>query len=289
MNAKSKYTVTFMFWMIGISVLLLLLIYSFIPRLNINSRPSQIVKQRSQLHSFDTAIDFFKSDFNDIPPSDAMDSTSRPYCGAMKLAEAMMGQDLRGFHPNSIFRSDGTDNMGAVLYPQVNDPNNRLYQINISARKGPYLPLENANAYQLKDLFEDVGPFDGNNFVLCDVFRRVTNLSTGQKIGVPILYYRADSSKTAHDIKDPNNPDNIYNYKDNQALLALGVPGQPGKKHPLYEDPTIFYKMTRDYRLRLQSKPNNADTYILLSAGKDGLYGTKDDLANFNISNAWKK
>jgi hypothetical protein len=106
---------------------------------------------------------------------------------------------------------------------------------------------------------------------------------------MPILYYKADTTKTAHDINDPNNPNNIYNYKDNQALLALGVPGQPDKKHPLYEDPTIFYKMTRDYGVPTQSKPNRANTYILISAGNDSLYGTKDDIANFDISYTWKK
>ena len=30
------------------------------------------------------------------------------------------------------------------------------------------------------------------------------------------------------------------------------------------------------------NRPYKADTYILVSAGKDGLYGTSDDIFNFN-------
>ncbi|MBL7186604.1 MAG: hypothetical protein ISS70_09780 [Phycisphaerae bacterium] len=81
---------------------------------------------------------------------------------------------------------------------------------------------------------------------------------------------------------DPNNPDNIYNYKDNHTLLALGVRGKPGQKHPLHEDPKIFYEISRDDRANGPSKPHRADTFILLSAGPDGLYGTADDITNFD-------
>jgi len=31
-------------------------------------------------------------------------------------------------------------------------------------------------------------------------------------------------------------------------------------------------------------RPFRADTYILISAGKDGLYGTKDDICNFEFT-----
>jgi hypothetical protein len=85
-------------------------------------------------------------------------------------------------------------------------------------------------------------------------------------------------------VNDPNNPDNIYNYKDNHTLLALGVPGKSGVKHPMYEDPKIFYEITRNQKTM---KPYRADTFILLSAGPDGLYGTKDDIANFEFK--WKR
>ena len=140
--------------------------------------------------------------------------------------------------------------------------------------------------FRLKDLYQNIAPFDGNDFVLCDVFGKIVHIEIGMKINMPILYYRADISKTAHDLDNPDNPENIYDYRDNHALLALGVPGKPGQKHPLYENPKIFYEMTRNYRFTETNKPQRADTYILLSAGRDGLYGTEDDIPNFAMQ--WK-
>ena len=276
--------------MAGIGVvlaMLLLLICLCIPLLNRTSGPHPpglIVK--NQLLSIEVALELFRSDSDYYPPSGPTDDEGRHYCGAMKLCEAMMGRDLMGFHPDSVFRSDGTDGKGTMLYPDANNLSKGAYMDNLSKRKGPYLPVENGNPYRPKDLYENVGPFDGNEYVLCDELRRVTHIGTGRRVGMPVLYYKANTSKTAHDINDPNNPENIYDYKDNHALLALGVPGDPTRKHPLFENPKIFYEMIRNYRLAKTNKPQRADTFILLSAGLDGLYGTKDDIANFDMR--WK-
>jgi hypothetical protein len=234
------------------------------------------VSQKNQFHSINIALELFRAEFDDFPSSDALDPISRQYCGAMKLAEAMMGQDLKGIHQDSIFRSDGQDGSGRDLYP-VNP-----YEYNLKARKEHYLPLENANAYRLNDIYPNVATstFNGLRFVLCDVYTRVMNLNTGKKIGMPVLYYKADTSKTAHNLDNPDDPNNIYNYRDNHALLGLGVPWDPNAKHPLFTDPKIFYKITRNKKVRTKSSPHRADSFILISAGYDGLYGTKDDIIN---------
>ena len=232
-----------------------------------------IVKQNAQFLSISSALELFKSGFGYYPPSDALDENGTSYCGAIKLCEALEGRDLKGFHPSSRFRREGKNDSGIPLY----DSNT------LDVRKGSYLPLESANAFRLKDLYQNVGPFDGNDFVLCDVFGKVVNIEIGMKINMPILYYKADTSKTAHDVNDPNNPENIYDYKDNHALVGLGVPGKPGQKHPLYEDPRIFYEIVRNDKVSDPSRPYRADTFILLSAGHDGLYGTEDDIANFDF------
>lgn len=266
-----------------ICILICVLVLSVIPpRVK---RYAYVVKQKAQLMSVDTALELFNSELNGYPPSDAMDEAEVDYCGAMKLSEAVMGRDLLGYHPASVFRSDGTDGKGRVLYT---DPGG-AYMYNLDPRKGPYLPLDNANAYSLADLYGEgnTGPFDPNHFVLCDVFRNFPDRETGKKAGMPILYYKADMSKTAHDVNDPDNPGNIYDYKDNHALLALGVPGKPDLKHPLYEDPKIFYEITKNDKILTESKPYRANTFILLSAGPDGLYGTKDDIVNFDFR--WKR
>ena len=248
-----------------------------------------VVKQRAQFKGIETGIELFNSELEKYPPSDVMDKEGVDYCGAMKLSEAVMGRDLMGFHPNSVFRSYGTDGEDNALYPDANALSAKDYRANLSMRKGPYLPLESANAYSLVDLYGEgnTGSFASKHFVLCDVFKRVKHRRTGKKVGMSILYYKADTSKTAHDVNDPNNPENIYDYRDNHTLLALGVPGKPGLKHPMYEGPRIFYEIAKNDRILTENKPNRADTFILLSAGPDGLYGTKDDIANFEFR--WKR
>jgi len=272
-------------------VSILIAIGLLLPLFNCPHTPDVKRKQRAQFSSIDAAIELFNSEFDKYPPSGALDEAGMDYCGAMKLCEAVMGRDLLGHHPDSVFISDGTDGKGNVLYPgpPPTGVHSERHVANLSARKGPYLPLDNANAYSLADLYGEgnTGSFGPNHFVLCDEYRRVTHQSLGGRIGMPILYYKADTSKTAHDVDDPNNPENIYDNKDNHALLALGVPGKPGVKHPLYEDPKIFYEITKNDKVATESRPHRANTYILLSAGWDGLYGTEDDVANLDFE--WKR
>lgn len=264
-------------WMAGIGITIsfawMIFLFVFVPMLREIKQYAYEMKQRAQLMSIDIALELFNSEFEGYPPSDALGEGGKPYCGAMKLCEALMGRDLEGFHPSSRFRREETDDSGIPLY------NSNTLDI----RKGPYLSLESANAFPLKDLYENIGSFDGNDFVLCDVFRNVPNRKTGKKASMPILYYRTDTSKTAHNINDPDDPHNIYDYKDNHVLLALGVPGNQAKKHPLFRDPKRFYEMTKDYGPDKAIRPQRADTFILLSAGYDGLYGTKDDIVNFDF------
>jgi hypothetical protein len=46
--------------------------------------------------------------------------------------------------------------------------------------------------------------------------------------------------------------------------------------------PLIFYNNTWNKKFTAAVKPYNENTYILLSAGWDGLYGTRDDIFNFS-------
>jgi hypothetical protein len=149
--------------------------------------------------------------------------------------------------------------------------------------------------------------------VLCDSFKiRKTIDSTGKVItaGAPILYYKAN---TSHKTIDPNYEgtpyDRIYNYYDNYPLIELGkltANGNPGPlAHPFAFPPAgtdfpVFYSDTfknpglltgyggsgigygiRDPKIGNPARPYNPGTYILISAGPDGYYGTADDIHNF--------
>ncbi|MCJ7728371.1 MAG: hypothetical protein MUO27_00575, partial [Sedimentisphaerales bacterium] len=230
------------------------------------------------------------------PDSNERDDLGVPYCGAMKLCEAMVGQDLRGFNPASRFRREGYPNLTpppalwvGMPYPPFNTCGGGLdpicYAENIKSRK-MYLQLENANAYQIRNIYElsviNSANFDPNTFVLCDVYNRVTNKSTGKKLGMPILYYKAHSTNTGHAFI--NNPEiseqtNIYDSWDNQNLVDLGMPWTSAA-HAM-ATPQKFYDKTTNPNIPGGPWPYRADSYILISAGFDGEYGTTDDDFNF--------
>ncbi len=263
--------------------IIVILIGLLVPALNKVRIYAKEVRQNAQFHSMDAAIELFNNAFEGYPESGALDPTGESYCGAMKLCEAMMGQDLLGFHSNSVFRRDGMDAAGTrFLY----DPDD------LSARKGPFLPPESADAFRMEKIYgSDVGPYLPETLVLCDVFTR--KLPTGVKAGMPVLYYKADTRGRFHDEGLPMSPvdnaGNIYNFWDNQELVALGKPwaaggaGSEGKKHVL-ENPARFYKNTESDKVTTVRRPFRADSYILISAGYDGEYGTADDICNFE----WK-
>jgi prepilin-type N-terminal cleavage/methylation domain-containing protein len=286
-NKKAGFTIVELLTVMSIIVILIGLL---VPALNMAKQYAKKLKQMAMFHSIDAALELFNNEFDGYPPSGALDPppTEASYCGAMKLCEAMMGQDLLGFHTNSVYRADGKDATGTTdLYPSTPTPDN------LKARRGPFLPLESANAFRMADIYgTEYAPFDPCSFVLCDEYTR--NMLSGKKTGMPILYYKADTSKNLHDPNNlPPNPTapnvNIYNHWDNQELVLLGKPWVPGaptlpeKKHSLVET-NKFYKNTESHKITTAHRPYRADSYILLSAGADGEYGTADDIFNFE----WK-
>lgn len=238
------------------------------------------IRQKAQLNALNAAIEMFNNEFDGYPPSEANDRIGRSYGGAMKLAEALVGQDLLGFHDQSSFRCDGTDVSGVSLYPARNDQSAKPSESNLLARKGPFVQAENARACRLAEVYGkgNTGPFAEDTLVLCDIFEQ--RRPSGQKTGMPILYYRADPLGTAHDVNHPDNPRNIYHYQDNQPLALLGIPGKPRGVHALV-DPKRFYQNTLSPNSRATPEPQRRDTFILISAGPDGEYGTADDICNF--------
>jgi prepilin-type N-terminal cleavage/methylation domain-containing protein len=291
-----------------------ILITLLVPALTLVRDFAKEIQQKAQFHSLEVGVEMFKTEFGSYPESnDNLDqydgSKSHPvdataYCGANKLAEAMVGQDLLGFHPNSDFRSDGqnlrddgTGIPGAppvpydVYHANVDDPGvfGSLFAEtaaeNVQARKGPFLDLENANAYIMEDVYgSSLVNFDIESLVLCDEY--VAKREGAKKTGMPILYYRARKVYTQQDSQDTLEiADDIYYYPDNQNLLELGIPEDNTLDHPLSDGTTDyqdFDNMIINTQITQIKRPFRADSYILISAGKDGQYGTPDDLFNFD-------
>jgi len=290
---KEAFTIIELLTVMSIIVILLGLL---VPAMNKAKIYAKTVNQKNQFHSIDVALELFKTDYEDYPPSDRYDGAATPaaYCGAMKLTEAVIGQDLLGFHPDSAFRADLTDGAATptLLYdfnPTIttDDPD----QANIKSRKGPYLQVDRANAYRLLNIYgkqEHCDPFSMYRFVLCDEYARATNIGAEgpSKIGMPVLYYKANISAVGHNPADAI-PD-IYLPTDNIDLINLGLPWDTAKQHPFSDvapatGVALFYEKTQNPNIKILSgRPYRPDSYILISAGYDGEYGTEDDIYNFN-------
>jgi prepilin-type N-terminal cleavage/methylation domain-containing protein len=273
-----------------------------IPALNQIGKTATKVKQKAQFHTLGIGLEAFYSDMGYYPQSEPVIDTSafgaKRFSASQILAEAMIGRDGLGFHPNSEFYASGQS--GGVDVYDSTDPSN------LSARKGPYLELESANAVELEKIYPDSilpttsylangtgTPPTLSNFVLADMYKQVKHLGTGKQIGMPILYYRANTAPTMWDWSTYTNAtQSAYNVYDAlSASLSAGSDGIAGLDtpfggvHPLIANPSLFYNKIQNPNFTNPERPYRAQSFILHSAGEDGLYGTEDDIFNFDQDN----
>ena len=273
---KTGLTIIELLIVLGIIALLVGLL---VPAVSAVKKMAKETKQKAQFVTIELALEAFKNDYGDYPPSKAYGGQVFTYSsGSQALAEALLGWDLLGFHPNSAWRADGLDEqMGPGTYDpaQTRDINGDGIPDTFDERKGPYLELANVGAFRPVDLF---GTYlflsEPNTFMICDVFgAKKISMANGKivRAGAPILYYRANTSgKMTRTIYRPF--DNIW--------LVIAKERADSRRHPL-TDPFYFYESIKNPKITVRDWPYRPDSYILISAGADGLYGTPDDITNF--------
>jgi type II secretory pathway pseudopilin PulG len=313
---KSGLTVIEILVVVGIIALLIGLL---LPAVHTVQKMAKNTKEKAQLTAIGLGLAAFKNDYGDYPPSSwndpAVAGTPTDYCGAQKLAEALLGWDLLGFHPDSAWRADGLDAAGGPMTydPLHTDPT----EAGLKKRRDRYIELDMANVFRLgrstwgDGLYLNTGQLAPHAYVLCDVFggsERKIIQDNGKTVspGMPILYYKANPASKLFPnpttaVVEPLEA-YVYNARDNWPLLSLGRVGGSGRpldKHPLEGDaarPMVatvdgvvqsftgwspFYWYIHDPRMRPRYWPYRPDSYLLISAGADGLYGTEDDICNF--------
>ncbi|MGD0785788.1 MAG: type II secretion system protein [Sedimentisphaerales bacterium] len=285
-----------------------------VPALNLVRKLAKDVNQKAEFHSIDVALAAY---INESPTQQYPDSfqsgtkaAGQITVGAQKLAEALLGRDLVGFDPNSTWNAYADSQTPAITYTYAKtDPQKTA---SLERRQGPYLDPGNAEVFQVGNgqLFANTyNVYPGSPQpapVLTDVYRVKNVVSRGKTVmaGTPILYYKANTSVTKFPdtndplvitIPDPNLNPYIYNSIDNEELIACGQLKNPNAFHNFdyinrasfpkpdgsHDGRWWFYKAITDRKITTQSRPYNMTSYILVSAGADGIYGTKDDIYNF--------
>ena len=309
MNNRKAFTIVELLIVVTIIALLLGIL---LPSIAMVRTKAKETAQKAQFATIEMALEAFKQDYGDYPPSDLSGTTTQTYyCGAQKLSEALLGWDLMGFHPNTGWRADGYDaSVGNASYDPLRTRFTNGQPTTLLERKGPYLELAKASAFRLyRDLFNNNDSSIPATFVLCDVYRvrKLTDPNTGKTItvGSPILYYKANTANKTIDMT-VTITNRTYNYNNNWPItssLKLTTNGPGGLKHPFdspssgteypvfYSDKATYDATTyggsgigygiRDTKVPSVVRPYNPDTYILISAGPDGYYGTADDIHNY--------
>lgn len=310
-NKKKGFTIVELLTVMAIIALLLAILT---PALSMVRKIAKDTAQRAQFHSVDVALEAYSGDIGEYPPSQTLpwDSASNEpgtpaeyTVGAMHLAEALIGRDLLGFDPWSSgdAYADSTGSLKDQIYAK--SPPGKIADVNASLdrRKGPYLDVQNAGAYQIHQLYSDKKDvFDNNSYpapVLTDIYYVKTISSPGSKTvkaGSPILYYRANlstktfynSSQGTHDVTNDEAATSIFDSQDNEPLLDLPALTNNSEHHfkkgynnTQYGGRDNFYDMITNPSITTQVRPYNQTTYILMSAGYDGIFGTPDDIYNF--------
>jgi prepilin-type N-terminal cleavage/methylation domain-containing protein len=118
--------------------------------------------------------------------------------------------------------------------------------------------------------------------------------------GYPILYYRANAGKAFNvDENDLFNNQGTFNRRENANITGpmrfnknlphfqprVSTPNLIGKVsgNAVPEKGTFGYTLWNQ-NVTAKTTSYNAETYVLLSAGPDGAFGTGDDVANFQVN-----
>jgi type II secretory pathway pseudopilin PulG len=286
----------------------------FVPAVNDgHGRNARNTAVKAQLYHISQGLEMFKSDFGYYPSSTPQDSkgvtltdtsTSGVVNGFHRLSFALLGRDEMGcpkekgatgtshmlpdqYSDTSVDSLTGwyysTDPDGTFSGKDMNKPvwkavgsvkgESEKYK---TARKSPYIISE--GFYRVKDKVVDPNGFVP---VLCDKFDKqrnneISNEKDYQDHSI-ILYFKANP-KGKRIGGPPQRPwsEEIYYAANNWRMVKKDDNGNI--------DQAAFWDFIEDKKKTKGNdrQPVNPDTYLLISAGKDGQYFTEDDIVNWS-------
>lgn len=316
MNRQTKRSAFTLIELLTVMAIITVLIGILTPSLSGARDRARATAVRAQINAMDVGLESFKSDEGDYVPSNPVyyandtvgpepemadwevGNLTTPLQGAHLLVDAMVGRDFLGYDPKAPTAAASTYNR----WDAAND------------RRAPYIPADGVDITSDEQPPEDafgvhlnpspaIPEIDGR---ICPVFK--------DKFGWPILYYRADRKANQNTpiistAASLNVGDGVYDAYDNFEFTSHTDGGTGAHKiafdvadtwmvtqanhGPTIDDESKFGEYIRSFRSTTYDattptdithpRPVRADRAIILSAGKDGIYGTLDDVANFRV------
>ena len=238
------------------------------------------------------------------------DSTT-PISGANLIVYALVGADRLGTPGFPDLNGDGEwhDNQGAeqqtgaYYIDDQTDPDNPVPAVDrYPGGNATYVDENTQSRISSYEDLIDEGMVAEQSFQLFPEARPQLNFTDSW--GRPILYYRANRAGRVM-VHDPGEAIGIYEHRDNALLTGstegaipfLGLNFGQGTvddtayysrladtNYPLPTAPIApytFEEFIQDPSVTAQNRPVNPQTYLLISAGADRVYGTSDDVTNW--------
>jgi type II secretory pathway pseudopilin PulG len=236
--------------------------------------------------------------------------------GGGLLLWALAGADLQGSPGFRAFGSSaewsqytGTDFNGSNINESdayaVHPSGPRAGEA-VHARSGPYVKIdgipmsrysESSGFFEIPAEKEATGASERNYPMFLDSFGYPILYYRADPAGVSIadyrpqatrrgLYHAADNGPLVGDARSRNEPELVlqtYGKLDNGSYHRMKIQNaggiQPGGQQNLM--PGMFEYYLKNLNVAAKDAPHNKDSYLLISPGPDGRYGTSDDITNF--------
>lgn len=273
-HSKKGFTLIELLVVVGI---IALLVGILVPALHIARVKAKEAAVKAMIHSIGMGLENFSNDFGSYPKSEAVNALDNTGAnveqgggirdtGAHRLVEGLAGIDLLGYTSSNNYYVD--ENTKKPVEP----------------RKDLYVEIEKMNIVNPRVSVPDWTKLNITEAAVTNNENPFFTTAINNQRPRALLYYRAK--------RNENIIGEIYNYTDN-ALIANDVVKYPAFFHDNDNNyNTLPAGATQSFEQAIwnpktgavnsaQARPYNPKTFLLISAGNDGLYGTDDDLTNY--------